>query len=71
MILLWLSPFSDEEGCFYALDLGGTNLRVMQVKLQGNRTIDLKAESYMVPPKMKVGTLHVSQAILLFMLKKL
>ncbi|KMS96474.1 hypothetical protein BVRB_9g224670 [Beta vulgaris subsp. vulgaris] len=51
-------PSGDEEGCFYALDLGGTNLRVMQVKLQGNRTIDLKAESYMVPPKMKVGTLH-------------
>ncbi|KNA14450.1 hypothetical protein SOVF_107490 [Spinacia oleracea] len=51
-------PSGNEEGCFYALDLGGTNLRVMQVKLQGNRTIDLKAESYMVPPKIKTGKSH-------------
>ncbi|XP_021765356.1 hexokinase-2-like [Chenopodium quinoa] len=51
-------PSGHEEGCFYALDLGGTNLRVMQVKLQGNRTIELKAESYMVPPKIKIGKLH-------------
>uniref|UniRef100_A0A7C9A8B4 Phosphotransferase n=1 Tax=Opuntia streptacantha TaxID=393608 RepID=A0A7C9A8B4_OPUST len=48
-------PTGDEQGCFYALDLGGTNLRVMQVKLQGNRTIDLKSLSYMVPHKLKVG----------------
>lgn len=51
-------PTGDEEGCFYALDLGGTNLRVMQVKLQGNRTIDLKSQSYMVPHKLKVGKLN-------------
>ncbi|KAJ8433487.1 hypothetical protein Cgig2_018021 [Carnegiea gigantea] len=53
-------PTGDEEGCFYALDLGGTNLRVMQVKLQGNRTIDLKSQSYTVPHKLKVGKLNVS-----------
>lgn len=55
-----LLPFSDEKGCYYALDLGGTNFRVMRVKLQGNRTIDLKTESYKVPPNIKVGKLHVS-----------
>nr|ARD05874.1 hexokinase-1 [Haloxylon ammodendron] len=51
-------PSGHEEGCFYALDLGGTNLRAMQVKLQGDGTIDLKAESYKVPSKIKVGKLH-------------
>lgn len=65
MVFLWLLNSSNEEGCFYALDLGGTNLRVMQVKLQGNRTIDLKAESYMVPPKIKTGKSHVSIVSLL------
>ncbi|XP_021765357.1 hexokinase-2-like [Chenopodium quinoa] len=51
-------PSGHEKGCFYALDLGGTNFRVMRVKLQGNRTIDLKSESYKVPPNIKVGKLH-------------
>ncbi|KAL2926301.1 Hexokinase-2 [Bienertia sinuspersici] len=51
-------PSGDEEGCYYALDLGGTNLRAMQVNLQGNRTIDLKSKSYMVPQDIKVGKLH-------------
>ncbi|XP_056699089.1 hexokinase-1-like isoform X2 [Spinacia oleracea] len=58
LCLLVLLPFSDEKGCYYALDLGGTNFRVMRVKLQGNRTIDLKTESYKVPPNIKVGKLH-------------
>lgn len=51
-------PHGHEEGSFYALDLGGTNFRVMQVKLQGVGTIDLKAKSYMVPYKLKVGKMH-------------
>ncbi|CAO2814753.1 unnamed protein product [Amaranthus hypochondriacus] len=51
-------PSGHEEGCFYALDLGGTNLRVMRVALQGDRTINLKSESYKVPASIKVGKLH-------------
>ncbi|KAH9619512.1 hypothetical protein KSS87_017184 [Heliosperma pusillum] len=51
-------PTGDEEGRFYALDLGGTNLRVLQVKLQGNKSIDIKPMSYMVPPELKVGKSH-------------
>ncbi|XP_074285672.1 hexokinase-2-like [Silene latifolia] len=51
-------PTGNEEGRFYALDLGGTNLRVMQVKLQGNKPINIKSESNMVPPELKVGKSH-------------
>ncbi|KAL9232128.1 hypothetical protein vseg_007270 [Gypsophila vaccaria] len=51
-------PSGNEEGRFYALDLGGTNLRVLQVKLPGSRVIDIKAEPYTVPPELKVGKSH-------------
>ncbi|GMH03720.1 hypothetical protein Nepgr_005559 [Nepenthes gracilis] len=52
-------PTGDEVGLFYALDLGGTNFRVMQVLLQGrNSGIKQKQRSYKVPSELKVGKLH-------------
>lgn len=34
-MLFWLFCFSVEEGLYYALDLGGTNLWVLRVQLGG------------------------------------
>ncbi|KAL6615968.1 hypothetical protein ACP70R_038238 [Stipagrostis hirtigluma subsp. patula] len=38
-------PSGDEKGLFYALDLGGTNFRVLQVQLGGNGQRIIKQES--------------------------
>ncbi|CAN0901459.1 HXK1 [Linum grandiflorum] len=48
----------DEEGLFYALDLGGTNFRVMRVVLGGQEERVVKQESVEVsiPPQVMTGT---------------
>ncbi|GAB2269357.1 hypothetical protein Dimus_004277 [Dionaea muscipula] len=52
-------PTGDEVGLFYALDLGGTNFRVMQVILQGREHgIRENQRSYEVPAELKVGKVH-------------
>ncbi|GAB2250123.1 hypothetical protein Droror1_Dr00013482 [Drosera rotundifolia] len=52
-------PTGDEVGLFYALDLGGTNFRVLQVTLLGREHgIKEKQRSYEVPAELKVGKLH-------------
>ncbi|KAL6845068.1 hypothetical protein ACP4OV_024563 [Aristida adscensionis] len=38
-------PFGDEKGLFYALDLGGTNFRVLRVQLGGKKQRIIKQES--------------------------
>ncbi|KAK9066098.1 hypothetical protein SSX86_015500 [Deinandra increscens subsp. villosa] len=50
-------PTGDEQGVYYALDLGGTNFRVLRVQLSGNSTIEYKefAEAS-IPPQLMVGT---------------
>ncbi|KAK1416868.1 hypothetical protein QVD17_25985 [Tagetes erecta] len=54
-------PTSDEEGVYYALDLGGTNFRVLRVQLAGKSGI--KSQEFVeasIPPHLMVGT---SQAL--------
>ncbi|CAN1180235.1 HXK1 [Linum perenne] len=51
-------PTGDEKGLFYALDLGGTNFRVMRVMLGGEEEGVVKQESVKVsiPPQVMTGT---------------
>uniref|UniRef100_A0A0E0DZ43 Phosphotransferase n=1 Tax=Oryza meridionalis TaxID=40149 RepID=A0A0E0DZ43_9ORYZ len=49
---------SDEHGLFYALDLGGTNFRVIRVQLGGRekRVVSQQYEEVAIPPHLMVGT---------------
>lgn len=51
-------PTGDEHGLFYALDLGGTNFRVLRVQLGGKEGRVVKRESteVSIPPRLMVGT---------------
>ena len=47
----------DERGHFFALDLGGTNFRVLRVTLEGGGVVgELKQGKYHVPEQIKTGT---------------
>nr|ODN77343.1 hexokinase [Cryptococcus depauperatus CBS 7841] len=48
-------PDGSEEGAFLALDLGGTNLRVCLVLLQGNHKFQIKQQKYKVSQALKEG----------------
>ncbi|KAJ8444477.1 hypothetical protein Cgig2_024041 [Carnegiea gigantea] len=51
-------PTGDEKGLFYALDLGGTNFRVLRVKLGGRekRVVKQEFEEVSTPPELMTGT---------------
>lgn len=51
-------PSGDEHGLFYALDLGGTNFRVLRVQLGGKekRVVKQQYEEVSIPPHLMVGT---------------
>uniref|UniRef100_A0A0E0JII4 Phosphotransferase n=1 Tax=Oryza punctata TaxID=4537 RepID=A0A0E0JII4_ORYPU len=51
-------PTGDEQGLFYALDLGGTNFRVIRVQLGGRekRVVNQQYEEVAIPPHLMVGT---------------
>ncbi|KAL3642242.1 hypothetical protein CASFOL_013057 [Castilleja foliolosa] len=50
---------SDEKGLFYALDLGGTNFRVMRVQLGGKESaIKQESEEISIPKHLMVGSSH-------------
>lgn len=53
-------PTGDEKGVFYALDLGGTNFRVLRVQLGGKEKHVVKKESkqFSIPPHLMVGSSH-------------
>ncbi|CAA7393914.1 unnamed protein product [Spirodela intermedia] len=53
-------PTGDEEGLFYALDLGGTNFRVLRVQLGGRegRVLKQEFEEVSIPPHLMVGNSH-------------
>lgn len=52
--------FSDEEGVYYALDLGGTNFRVLRVQLGGKSGIESQEFAEVsIPPQLMVGTPEV------------
>nr|VDD29076.1 unnamed protein product [Brassica oleracea] len=50
-------PSGDEQGFFYALDLGGTNFRVMRVLLGGkqDRVVKQEFEEVSIPPPLMTG----------------
>ncbi|KNZ54739.1 hypothetical protein VP01_286g3 [Puccinia sorghi] len=49
-------PNGDEKGLFLALDLGGTNLRVCEVTLNGDKTFTIKSDKYLLSDAIKTGT---------------
>ncbi|KAH9623781.1 hypothetical protein KSS87_008421 [Heliosperma pusillum] len=51
-------PSGDENGLFYALDLGGTNFRVLRVKLGGKDkgVVEQEFEEVSIPPELMVAT---------------
>ncbi|OWM84500.1 hexokinase-2-like isoform X2 [Punica granatum] len=52
-------PNGDEEGLFYALDLGGTNFRVIRVHLGGKKdVIKQELEAVSIPPHLMTGSSH-------------
>lgn len=53
--------FRDEDGLFYALDLGGTNFRVLRVQLGGKeKRVVQQYEEVPIPPHLMVGSSTVS-----------
>ncbi|KAL9300000.1 putative hexokinase [Arabidopsis thaliana] len=53
-------PSGDETGFFYALDLGGTNFRVMRVLLGGkhDRVVKREFKEESIPPHLMTGKSH-------------
>jgi len=50
-------PKGTEKGCFLAIDLGGTNIRVLSLILKGNGKIELQAVNrYTIPHETMTGT---------------
>lgn len=51
-------PTGNEKGLFYALDLGGTNFRVLRVQLGGRegRVVDQEFEEVSIPSNLMIGT---------------
>jgi len=64
---LSLSFSRDEKGLFYALDLGGTNFRVLRVKLggKGSGVVQQEFKEVSIPPELMVGSSEVSPEALL------
>lgn len=58
MIPGWVLDFPDgtEKGNYLAIDLGGTNLRIVLVKLGGDRTFDTTQSKYALPASMRTGS---------------
>ncbi|EOY30641.1 Hexokinase 2 isoform 3 [Theobroma cacao] len=58
-------PTGDEKGLFYALDLGGTNFRVLRVQLGGkeSRVVKQEFEEVSIPPHLMTGSSDVGQDV--------
>lgn len=59
-----------EKGNFLALDLGGTNFRVLLITLD-NQSFDMKSKIYVIPQSLMVGTGgqlfdHIAQCLAMF-----
>lgn len=48
-------PTGQETGTYLALDMGGTNLRVAEISLDGKRSFDVTQSKYQIPEEIKVG----------------
>ena len=49
-------PTGKEKGHYLAIDLGGTNLRIVLVSLDGNRNYETKQTKYRLPENMRSST---------------
>jgi hexokinase len=60
--------YRNEKGVYYAVDLGGTNFRVLRVLLGGRekRVIKQEFEEVAIPPPLMVGTSVVKLIIFKF-----
>ncbi|PWA83296.1 hexokinase [Artemisia annua] len=58
MLISYVSnlPTGDEDGIFYALDLGGTNFRVLRVKLGGGGEVRTEFKEVPIPQSRMTGT---------------
>jgi len=45
-----------ETGDYLALDLGGTNFRVLLISLKGSSTVDMKNKIYPIAEELMLGT---------------
>ncbi|KAM4675514.1 hexokinase-3 isoform 2-T2 [Discoglossus pictus] len=50
------TPDGTEVGHFLVLDLGGTTFRILQVKLEIGREVEMESEIYDIPKEIMVGT---------------
>jgi len=50
-----ISFFLSERGRFLALDLGGTNFRVLLIKLRNDKRYKVKSKVFQVPTKIQTG----------------
>lgn len=57
-----VNTIRDEKGLFYALDLGGTNFRVLRVQLGGKEERVARQEfvEVSIPPHVMTGSSEVS-----------
>ncbi|XP_054737227.1 hexokinase type 2 [Anastrepha obliqua] len=49
-------PTGDEKGNYLALDLGGTNFRVLRVALKGHHEAEINSKVYAVPKEIMTGS---------------
>ncbi len=49
-------PTGNEKGRFLALDLGGTNFRVLLIHLKGEKDYEMYSEIYVIPASIMTGT---------------
>lgn len=61
--MLFCAKIRNEEGFFYALDLGGTNFRVLRVQLAGKekRVANRHSKEVSIPPHLMSGNASVSK----------
>lgn len=52
-------PTGEETGSFIALDMGGTNMRVAEITLDGERGFDVTQSKYHMPDHIKVSSSEV------------
>lgn len=65
MLLLPLGAIREEDGLFYALDLGGTNFRVLRVQL-GGKDGGIKHQEFAevpIPMELMIGTSDVRDSV--------
>lgn len=64
-LIFLVNTIRDEKGLFYALDLGGTNFRVLRVQLGGkdDRVVRQEFVEVSIPPHLMTGSSEVSISI--------